>query len=119
MSEISNEIASIKANVKRAYNFKVEKAYRLCLAYAGYFKQRFRQKQAQNAYWNNQTGTAYATVESGAEKLDAELVAYLMQTVDYGLYLELANNRKHEAIRPTVMAFYSRFMRDVEKVFGE
>ena len=119
MSDESRQIAEIKANVRREYNFKVEKLNQLCLAYAGYFLQRFRQKQAQDVFWNNQTGTAYASVSSGVERIQGELVAYLMSQVDYGLYLELANNRKHEALRPTVMAFYSRFFKDAEKIFGE
>ena len=119
MSDVRNEIADIKANVRREYNLRVEKTYRLCLAYAGYFLKRYRQKQAHNEYYHNRTGDAFAGVTSGAERIKDEMIAYLMHTMDYGWPLEMANDRKHESLRPTVMAFYSRFMRDVEKVFNE
>jgi hypothetical protein len=44
--------------------------------------------------------------------------------VQYGVYLELANNRKHQAIRPMIMSRLSAFTGDtgfrasLEKIFG-
>ena len=90
--------------------------YALCKMYAGLCLQRFRQKQAQDKFWHNQTNTAYDTVFSDAEITKGFISFFLAHTVEYGVYLELANDRRHESLRPTVMAFYSRFMRDLEAI---
>ena len=112
-----DDIVKIRANIDALYDRTKAAVYALCKQYAGLALQRFRQKQARDAYWNNQTNTAYNTVFSDAELTREYCEFFLAQSVEYGVYLELANDRKHEAIRPTVMAFYSRFMRDLEKIF--
>lgn len=113
------DIARMKQTFKGVYLRKKNSMNALCLQYAGYALQRFRQKQKNNAFWKNQTGSLFNNAFSGSEITQEFIGFYLSLTEDYGKYVELANNRKHEAVRPTVMAFYSRFMRDVEKIYAD
>jgi hypothetical protein len=41
---------------------------------------------------------------------------FLAHATDYGVYLELANDRKHAALLPTTLRYYSRFMRDLKSI---
>ena len=119
-SETTKEdIDKLKLSVKGIYLRKKNSMNALCLQYAGYALQRFRQKQSQNAFWKNQTGSLFNNAFSGSEITQEFIAFYLALKEGYGVYVELANNRKHEAVRPTVMAFYSRFMRDVEKIYAD
>lgn len=113
------DIEKLKQSVKGLYLRKKNAMNALCLQYAGYALQRFRQKQKQNAFWHNQTGNLLNDAFSGSDITQEFIGFYLALYEDYGVYVELANNRKHEAVRPTVMAFYSRFMRDVEKIYAD
>jgi hypothetical protein len=68
-------------------------------------------------FWTNRTGQAAARVFSNAE-ITSEFVSWFMaHGVQYGVYLELANNRKHEALRPVIQRFASRFFNDVKKIY--
>jgi len=113
------DIAKLKQSINGLYLRKKNAMNALCLQYAGMALQRFRQKQKQNAFWTNQTGSLFNNAFSGSDITQEFIGFYLSLMEDYGLYVELANNRKHEAVRPTVMAFYSRFMRDVEKIYAD
>lgn len=110
------EIAALKGEITAIYARKKNAVYALCLYYAGLTLQRFRQKQAEEKFWHNRTNVAYNTVFSDAELTKEFCGFFLTHTVEYGIFLELANNRIHESLVPTVMAFYSRFMRDLEEI---
>lgn len=116
MSTTHEDVVNLKIAIGNIYNRKKAAIYALCKMYAGMSLQRFRQKQAADKFWRNRTNTAYNTVFSDAEMTQEFIGFFMAQRVEYGLYLELANNRKYEAIRPTVMAFYSRFMKDLEAI---
>jgi hypothetical protein len=110
------DIANLKKEIDNIYSRKKAAVYALCKYYAGLCLQRFRQKQAQDAFFHNRTNTAYNTAFSDAEMTKEYCEFFLAIAVEYGVYLELSNNRKHESVRPTVMAFYSRFIRDLEAI---
>jgi hypothetical protein len=118
LSTTHDDIVNLKKEIDSIYNRKRAAVYALCKYYAGLSLQRFRQKQAQDAFFHNRTNTAYNTAFSDAEMTKEYCMFFLALAVEYGWPLELANNRKHESVRPTVMAFYSRFMRDLEALFA-
>lgn len=111
-------VAAIKTAIGGEFERRKTMVYALCKMYAGLVLQRFRQKQAQDKFWHNRTNTAYDTVFSDAEVVEGAIYFFLAHTVEYGVYLELANDRKHESLRPTVMAFYSRFTKDLEALYA-
>jgi hypothetical protein len=114
-----DDVAKLKESIK-GIEFKLRmKLGDLCKYYAGKALKNFQDKQVHNAFWQNQTGNLFGNADSG-EWITKEFSGfYLYLKEHYGVYVELANDRKHEAIRPTVMALYSDFMRDVEKIYAD
>jgi len=43
---------------------------------------------------------------------------FLAHTQQYGVYLELANNRQNEAIRPVINEMLPLFQKDLKKLYG-
>lgn len=117
MSETTHDdVVRLKREIDNIYDRKKAAIYALCKYYAGLCLQRFRQKQASDKFWHNRTNTAYNTVFSDAELTKEFCGFFLAHMVEYGIFLELANNRKYESLAPTVMSFYSRFERDLEAI---
>jgi hypothetical protein len=117
-NDIRQQVNALKSNIKSIYDRRRATAIALCLQYAGMVLQAFRQFQASNKFWNNQTNTAYDTVFSDAIISNDAIGFFLAHLVAYGIYLELANDRKNQALFPVVMRFYSRFIRDMEELYA-
>ena len=116
-------MASIRHRTTNVLNKKKTLIIALCNEYAALAEKRFRQKQPSGTgvtgeFWTNQTSTAADTVFSGVFVSRHIYGFFLAQAVEYGVYLELANDRKHAALLPTVMAFYARFFRDLQEIVG-
>lgn len=97
--------------------------YALCVAWAGYALAEFREKQPNGsgnggAYWDNQTGVAAAEVFSDAFIDGEDLGWFISHAVEYGVYLELANNRQNESLRPIVMEQFPKFMDAVKAIYA-
>jgi len=114
-----DSVAKLKRNVTAIYKRKEAALYALCQYYAAMCLNAFLQKQSQDKFWHNRTNTAYNTVFSDVLVGKEFLGFFLAQKVEYGIYLELANNRIHESLRPTVMRFYARFEKDVEALYAD
>jgi hypothetical protein len=107
---ISNDINRVTGKIKTIYERRRAYLYALSLAYAGHAIRRFRAQQPavsgeRGKYWTNRTAQAAARMFTRAF-MDGDSVGWRMSHgVKYGVYLELANNRRGEAIRPIVEAF--------------
>jgi hypothetical protein len=114
-------IASLQQNISLIYNQKKKAAvYALCGYYAAMALQYFRQHQAKNQYWTNQTNIAMDTVFARNFKEGEAVMGWFMaHTQQYGVYLELANDRKHESLRPIIMRYYARFQADLGKIYND
>lgn len=44
---------------------------------------------------------------------------FLAHGVRYGVYVELANDRRYEAIRPIIQRFAGRFIAEVKALYGD
>ena len=109
---VSNRISTLYQRRKAA-------VYGISLQYAGYAIAYFRQQQSSGRYWKNQTNQAKDRMFTDAF-IQGEIIGWFMaHGVQYGVYLELANNRKHEAIRPVIQRFAGRFFRDVKALYGD
>lgn len=83
----------------------------------------FREKQplgtaGTSGVWNNQTGQAAAAVFSDVILEGDEIGFLLAHGKDYGVWLELANDRKYEVLRPIVEALSASYLKDVEKIYA-
>lgn len=56
-----------------------------------------------NAPWTDRTSMARTTLSADAEqKTDTVIQIWLAHGVEYGIWLELANNKKYAIIQPTI-----------------
>ena len=111
--------AKVKQNISNSFVRKQTAIYALCLHYSALALQYFRAEQSANKFWTNRTNLAMDTVFSGAYK-EYNLVGWFMaHTLQYGIYLEKANNEKHASLAPTINHFYAPFMRDLRSLYAD
>jgi hypothetical protein len=77
----------------------------------------FRRYQTYNTFWNNQTETAYNSVFAENYTVGTEVGWFIAHAVEYGVYLELANDRKHEALRPIIQELWPAFEKDLKTIW--
>ena len=58
----------------------------------------------QNAPWTDRTGHARQRLTGDAEEVERGWQIALSQGVDYGVYLELAHEKKYAILQPTILA---------------
>lgn len=119
MDDIHKQLAALNVNIESIMGRKILAAVALCHLYAGLSLQAFRVAQAQDEFWTNQTNMAYNTVFSGVVLTEQFVGFYLAHLMEYGVYLEMANNRLHESLRPIVTGLVDKFVEDVKKTFGD
>lgn len=113
----------VKNNIKNIFARRKIALYGLALSYAGLMINLFRSMQPakQNSwgvFWYNRTGQAAAGMNTEA-KMSNDFISLIMSHgVQYGTYLELANDRVHAAIYPVMMTYFSQYMQDINKLYG-
>ena len=115
---IAMQIAKINTNIRGVYGRRRTALLALCIQYAGKALQLFRVRQRGRAFWNNQTYTAMNTVFSNPYITTDVVGFFLSHLVEYGVYLELANNRKHAALWPIVKELEDEFLEKVERIMA-
>lgn len=110
-------IEQVKRNIEDIYERKIKSTIDLCEWYSARAIQVFRKFQVYNEFWNNQTGIAYAKVFAENYYVNDEVGWFLAHAVEYGVYLELSNDRKHEALRPIVETLYPEFMKSLKEIW--
>jgi hypothetical protein len=112
------------ANIEKIFERKVAAAYALCQDEALRTSQDFQAHQAANQFWENRTNQAMDRMFTEPFKTEDAIGFIMAHGVEYGVYLELANNRKHQAIRPMILSRLSAFQGEngfrpaLEKIFG-
>ena len=112
MTDVSRNIAAI-------YERKRAAVYALSVYYAGLVLAEFRKRQLGGTgyYWSNKTFSAGNTVFSDAFQEGDTIGFFLAHAVEYGVYLEMANDRVHAALRPLIEEFFPKFKADLEKIY--
>ena len=114
---IREDIGRVKKNITKEFEIRKAKIFALSLSYAGRAINEFRAAQDGDAFWENQTHTAANRMFSNAFQ-EGDLVGwFLSHGVFYGVYLELANDRQNEAIRPIINRLAPEFFKDVRKLY--
>ena len=92
--------------------------FALSLEFAAKALNDFRQRQGTNEFWTNRTKIAKDTVFADAF-LEQNIVGwFIAHSVEYGVYLELANNRQNEALRPIIRKWVKPFRRELKKLYA-
>jgi hypothetical protein len=118
----SNGISAVQKNLDALFERRRIATVLLCKHYAAKAQQEFIRvqgtEQLKGQYWINRTSMAAKGVIPIVQA-SSEYVSWgLAHTMEYGKQLELANNRKHAALRPTVMRLAPAFMADVRTLLG-
>lgn len=117
LPEVKKKIASIYLRRRAA-------AYALSLQYAALALKYFRSVQpsspnTKGLFWTNRTGQAAARMFTQGIKED-NVVGWLMaHAVQYGVYLEKANNRRYQSIRPIIQRFAGRYLAAVRRLYSD
>jgi hypothetical protein len=101
---------------------KYDAALALCNRYAGLAEKTLRDSQGvgqgEGQFWTNQTSDAVKSA-FGYTIADSESVGWgLAHGMEYGVWLELANNREHAAIEPAVRVLSAFFFDDLRKIYA-
>jgi hypothetical protein len=111
----------VEKRIRKIYRQKLASARAVCEQFAYEAEEIFRNnqgtEQGAGKYWQNQIGHAARSVEGYVAGRGNNIGFGLKHTVEYGPYLELANNRKHEALRPIVYSLINNFVEEVKKIF--
>jgi hypothetical protein len=128
-------VTEVSRNLDAIYARKRAALFALCLFYASKILAEFREQQlvgpgggswidryngqGKGRYWNNQTETAAREVFADAYSDGDELGFFVAHMVEYGVYLELANDRRHEALRPLIEKYYPLFRAEAEALYSD
>ena len=115
---IAMQIAKINTNIRGVFGRRRTALLALCIQYSAKALQLFRVRQRGQEYWDNQTYTAMNTVFSNLYIITGVVGFFISHLVEYGVYLELANNRKHEALWPIVKELEGEFLEKVERIMA-
>lgn len=114
---IQEDTNKVTGNIRKIYGQRAVKLFALSLSYAGQAINIFRQEQSEQTFWKNQTGQASSRMFSNAFIEGSTVGWFLSHGVEYGVYLELANDRQNEAIRPIIRALAPKFFKDAEGLY--
>ena len=91
------------------------------MAVGQYIAQQMQNEARVNAPWTDRTGNARSGLFSTAVEAAAQdvVIIYLSHghTVDYGVYLELANGGNYAVIMPTIEANLGEIERMLQRIF--
>ncbi len=114
---MEDDVKQVLKNIDNIY-----KRYRIAVKeiakhYALKAKADFVKEQGEEKYWENQTNQAMDRMFTKAF-VELSIVGWFMaHGVEYGPYLELANNGQNQSIRPTMAKFAAPFLKDVQEIF--
>ena len=112
---MANAADGVKRAVIDIFDARKHQLYVLAQDYAKQCLDEFQDQQKTGAgiigkYWHNRTAQASDKMFSEAYTEDYLVAWFLSHVMPYGVYLELCNDRKYEAIRPLVEKWGMKFI---------
>ena len=113
------DTSNVKRNINEIYRRKEAALYAIALFTVQEMLQQFRAEQAGSAYWQNQSNDAKNRMFTDA-RITSQFVSLIMaHGVDYGVYLELANNGQNAAIRLFIELYEPIFIKRIKELYGD
>lgn len=117
-------LPEVKRNIALIYNRRKSAVYAICLKWGAIALQYFQNQQRpspgeKGAYWTNRTAYAAATVFYYVILADDFIALRIAHLAQYGIYLELANDRKHESIRPLIQRYAGRLLKEIKELYAD
>lgn len=116
---ITDDVKRVLLGTAKIYERKKAALYADSLRTAADALRTFRRLQAQNAFWSNQTGEAARLVFSDAFIDDNVVGWFIAHGVEYGVYLELANDGQHAALRPIIDSFSRDYFKQAKALYRD
>ncbi len=110
------------SGLKDAYLKYGDRAILAVFAVADAFCQRLQDDARRNAKWKDRTGNARSGLFAIAEKAAKDCVSIYLShgyTVDYGVWLELANGGKYAIIMPTLEKDLPQLKKMLDDIFKD
>lgn len=123
MSVTEDSVKKVFKNIEDIYDRRRAAVYALSLDYAAKALAEFKRRQPRGIgnsgdFWTNQSSQAADRVFSDAY-IQGEVIGwFLAHAVDYGVYLELANDRQNEALTPIIRELAPKFRRAIKDMYG-
>lgn len=93
-----------------------EKKRRALIAYGNTAAVKLQGEAQMSRPWRNRTAQAVQRIKGYCKTTDTGIRIYLAHGVDYGVYLEYANGKKHAVIYPTLRREGPEIMAGAAKV---
>lgn len=106
------------ANLNAIFDRKIDALYAYAKVLAEEALQEMQTEQAGNEYWNNETRQALQRLFSDSFLEEDSVGFFLAHGVEYGVYLELANDRQNEILRPKAEKYALKFKLFAQELFG-
>lgn len=111
------DVKKVTQNITNIYERRKAAVYMLALRYAALAINEFRARQGGGEFWSNQSTQALKRMFTKAF-IDGDAVGFLMaHGVEYGPYLELANNAQNQSIVPIMSKYVPLFIDAVKKLY--
>ena len=119
----ADDARAVAAKILEASRRREAAVFALAKAYSGevldYFHKRQPYAQGETGeYWTNQTSEAVKAVFSEAFQQSDAIGFFLAHGKEYGVYLELANDRQNEMLRPIIEEFGHRYLVKAKEILG-
>jgi len=117
-------VDGVKKNILSIYERKRAAVFGFCAEYAQIGLRYFYDEQGASPstpgrFWFNRTAQAAMRIISMPRQSGDTIAWRMAHGVRYGVYLELANDRKHEALRPIIQRFSGRLLEDIGKLYAD
>ena len=113
-----SEKAFSGSSLKAVFDRRVAALYAYANQLAEEALQEMQTEQAGNEYWNNETRQALLRLFSDAFMEDDAVGFFLAHGVEYGVWLELANDRQNEILRPKAEKYALKLKLFAQELFG-
>ena len=115
-------VDDVVTNIKGLFGKKKIAVYAICMETKKNAEHAIKKKQGTKQlaghYWTNQLSNAIQGLE-GYAFIDKDVVGWgLMHTAEHGKWLELAMNRKHAVLLPTVRKMAPKYFKQVREIIG-
>jgi len=115
---------NLKKNITQIYDRRKAAVYAIGLKWGAIALEYFQRQQpaspgGRGQFWNNQSAYAAATVFFYVLRDSGFIALRLAHLAQYGVYLELANDRKHESLRPIIQRFAGRMIREIQELYAD
>lgn len=115
-------VNEVKQKIRSVYERKRMAVYGISLEFAAMAWEYFMRQQPPRPnepgnFWHNRTAQAAARVFFEAFMTGNSIGWGGAHGVDYGVYLELANDRKHESLRPIIQRYVGRYLLRIKELY--